>query len=188
MLDQLSTATATTTAPAPFSERQARDYLQTVAGKRPSVRELAVAWGWSKSTVARFVSQLDRPAVGQHDCPSPQQLRSLLINGAEDFDRKHPAETAEGLVDRVIAEGKVGDAYWSIPSQAAIECAALPDGGVEIIQERGQRIEVAAGNAVQLARLILYAAGFNGIGIYTYEGGGCVDVEDGQLAANFEKA
>jgi hypothetical protein len=67
----------------------------------------------------------------------------------------------------------------------------VPAGGVDIWQE-GQHgrdddviIHVAAGNVVHLARLMLYAAGFRSIGIYTYEEGGNVDVEDGHLASNF---
>ena len=63
MLDQITTETTTTAAPPPqFTEQQARDYLGTIdrtTGNRPSVRELAVAWGWSKSTVGRFLSQIE---------------------------------------------------------------------------------------------------------------------------------
>jgi hypothetical protein len=88
------------------------------------------------------------------------------------------------------APGVDAEHYWSIPRQYAIECRTKPDGAVEIWQE-GQHADqdvsilVAAGNIVQLARHLLYAAGFRTIGIYTHEKGGNVDVEDGHLASNF---
>jgi hypothetical protein len=45
---------------------------------------------------------------------------------------------------------------------------------------------VTRGNAVQLARNILFAAGFKGVLIATCVGGGYADVEDGDLPEHFE--
>jgi hypothetical protein len=82
---------------------------------------------------------------------------------------------------------------WSVPHQARIECAATVDGEVEIEQinplgvSDNQRIWVSRGNAVQLARNILFATGFKGILIATTDGGGGYrDVEDGDLPKHFE--
>jgi hypothetical protein len=136
--------------------------------------------------------------------PTPTEQRHMLIAAATDFNKRYPpgpseTGTAEEQVDEAIAKGVVklapGDpdleVYWQIPRQAAIECRALVGGGVEIWQE-GQHgggddviIHVAAANVVNLARLMLYAAGFKNIGIYTHERGGNVDIDDGHLASNY---
>lgn len=74
---------------------------------------------------------------------------------------------------------------WSIEPQAEVRVWAVNDGSIEIEQkspmgeEDDQRIFVAAPNAVRLARMILYAAGFDNIVIATGNGGGFVDIEDG---------
>jgi hypothetical protein len=85
---------------------------------------------------------------------------------------------------------KPGDAVYSIPHQAQIECRALSDGGIEIWQE-GQHgpddnttIHVAAGNVVMLARILLFAAGFSGAGIHCDTGRGHVDLVDGDTAVS----
>ncbi len=77
--------------------------------------------------------------------------------------------------------------FWTIPSQAATECRATESGSVDIWQEGRDDavISVAAGNAVMLARHILYAAGFRSVGIYTHTPKGNVDIEDGDLAGTF---
>lgn len=79
----------------------------------------------------------------------------------------------------------------SIPHQLAIHLREVADGGIEITQEdsRGDevsRIDVSAQNAVALARLILFTAGFVAINISTYDGG-WIDISDGDLAENFYK-
>jgi hypothetical protein len=125
----------------------------------------------------------------------------MLIEGCKDFDKLYPpgpseVDSPEDAIDNAVASGKVSlapdnqdeekDFRWAIPHQARIECAMTTDGEIEIWQE-GQhgsddadRIHVARGNAVALARIILWAAGFKSIGIFAYvKGGGCVDLEDG---------
>jgi hypothetical protein len=61
--------------PAKFTIEQAKAYLAGLTGKRPSVRALEIQWGWSRSTVARFLSQHDGTpsgtAPGQAPCPTP---------------------------------------------------------------------------------------------------------------------
>jgi len=210
MHEQIETNTeAPSQLPLELSETQAREFLDAIEGERPSIRALAAKWGWHKSKVERLLKKLDGSA--QHEKPNPIEFRRMLINAGEDFSRKFPSESAEETVDRMLADDKIdyntagrggenqhqaGDdreLYYEIPHQAKIECRALADGGVEIWQE-GQHgpdeasiIHVAGGNVVQLARLLLYAAGFQTIGIFTHEKGGCVDVEDGHLASNFYK-
>jgi len=74
---------------------------------------------------------------------------------------------------------------WSIEPQAEVCVLAVNDGSIEIEQKSpmgkddDQRIFVAAQNAVRLARMILFAAGFKNIVIATGMGGGFVDIEDG---------
>jgi len=81
---------------------------------------------------------------------------------------------------------------WSVPDQARIECAATVDGEVEIEQisplgeSENQRIWVTRGNAVQLARHILFATGFKSVLIATAGAGGYRDLEDGALPEHFE--
>jgi hypothetical protein len=69
---------------------------------------------------------------------------------------------------------------------------ATTDGEIEIEQisplgdSNDRRVFVTRGNAVQLARNILFAAGFKGVLIATCVGGGYADVEDGDLPEHFE--
>jgi hypothetical protein len=208
MLDVTTTDTESITT-TKFTEAQARAHLAQIHGPRPPIRKLAEVFGWKVATTGRFIQAYEaetkpETAVRQPECPTPYERRQMLINGTKEFDEKFPPESAEAAVDRSLAEGKIpksqadrvadgeGDWVWSIPSQIAIDCAAVADGGVEITQD-GQHgpdeaatIHVAAGNVVRLARSILYAAGFNSIGIYTHERAGNVDIEDGQLASNFQ--
>ena len=82
--------------------------------------------------------------------------------------------------------------YWRINRQYEIEVRTCTDGTVEIEQESQHTgigdddtdtIIVNRENAVALARRILWAAGFDRIGIYTYaNGGGCDDLSDGDTA------
>jgi len=125
----------------------------------------------------------------------------LLLETMPHIDPNSPAFKAD--LQKVEAAAAIEEAreklgadedgyhYWHIPSQARIECRALTDGGVELWQE-GQHgsdeeviIHVAAANVVMLARHMLYAAGFQNIGIYTHEDDGNVDVDDGHLASNY---
>ena len=74
---------------------------------------------------------------------------------------------------------------------------ATTDGNIEIEQvgplanlgdSENQRISVTRGNAVRLARNILFAAGFESVLIATTKGGrGYYDVEDGDLPENVDE-
>jgi hypothetical protein len=92
------------------------------------------------------------------------------------------------------AEDDQSDWCWSIPQQSRIECSANVDGEVEIEQisplgdSDNQRIFVTRGNAVRLARHVLFAAGFKAILIATHERGGYCDLEDGDLPERFGKS
>lgn len=84
-----------------------------------------------------------------------------------------------------------GDLCWAIPAQSRIECSATNDDEVEIEEfsdldeSENSRIVVCRGNAVRLARCILFAAGFPNISISTLAKGGYHDVEDGALSEQF---
>jgi hypothetical protein len=163
-----------------------------------SDRAIGKLCGVDGKTVAAARDRLGIAEPLGNSTPSPTERRHMLIEGVKDFDARVKPESAEEAVDNAIADGKIsttGDAdgytFWPIPRQATIECREQPGGGVEIWQE-GQHggadetiIHVAAGNAVMLARHILYAAGFLTVGIYTHEKAGNVDLENGDLASNF---
>jgi hypothetical protein len=106
--------------------------------------------------------------------------------------RSPEREGRDGKASLASPEPATADGGWvyTIPRQAEIVCAALKEGGIEIEQEcllggEPTIIHVAEGNAVALARRILYAAGFQTVLISTHEKGGCVDLDDGDLARNF---
>lgn len=84
---------------------------------------------------------------------------------------------------------------WRIPRQAQIECSLTADLQTVEIEQEGQhggpdddggRIHVNRGNAVQLAKHILWAAGFQNVGIYTMTPAGNVDLEDGDIAEQID--
>src|SRR4051812_44958289 len=97
MLDFATDCNATAPAATKHSEQQARDYLAQITSERPTVRDLAATWGWSKSTTARFLSQIDAEKlgtnVGQRSCPTeptPYERRQMLVNATIDYDAKFP--------------------------------------------------------------------------------------------------
>lgn len=173
-----------------------------------SDREIGRIVGVDHKTVGAARERLGISPVGNFQpelSPREQLLRKTLPS---DIDPDSPAFQADlAKIDRIAEAEAAREAlgmndddaerefYWAIPRQYAIECRALPGGDVEIWQE-GQHgdddahiIHVAAGNAVMLARHLLYAAGFKSITIATYvPGEGMEDVEDGSLAATFCKA
>ena len=139
--------------------------------------------------------------------PSASERRNLLINGVKDFDAKMPPETAAELVDRMLADGRISaprserrttyePTAWEgcIARQAETWVKTIKEGNdfsVEVVQESNaaegtERIYVTASNAVELARSILWAAGFRAVGIYAVVAGGHVDIEDGARAYQFE--
>jgi hypothetical protein len=200
LLNKSETETAIDTA-----TKRERIETELRADPNRSDREIARIVGCDHKTVGAARDRMGIASPLGNSPPTPTEQRHMLIEGCKDFDKRYPpgpadVKAAEEAVDNAIAKGVVKLApeedpnmqqYWHIPHQAGIECRALTNGGVEIWQE-GQHganedviIHVAAGNVVMLARHLLYAAGFRSIGIYTYEKGGNVDVEDGHLASNF---
>ena len=143
---------------------------------------------------------------------TPTEFRQMLINGLADFDAKVKPESAEEVVDAMLASGKVRfpgggnslvpvnepepeeeETFWCIPPQAEIEISKLPGGAVRIhqvpgpgTQSEGETITVAQNNAVALARRILWAAGWQAVLIAAGSGGGYVDVNDGDIPGDFE--
>jgi hypothetical protein len=79
-----------------------------------SDREISKIVGCDHKTVGaarksgNFLGEIS-PPLGNllDDEPTPNQLRNLLVNGANDYLQKYPPENAEQLVDRVLAETKV---------------------------------------------------------------------------------
>lgn len=128
MIDKLASDT-----PAKFTEDQAREYLARLTAqghKRPSVRALADQWGWSKSTVGRFVDECDgttRDNAGT-EAPTREQLANLLRNALAEFDEKIGAPDRERrdddrLIDAIVAarfQENSGTAFGDdIPERAA---------------------------------------------------------------------
>lgn len=100
LLEHTTEPIITSATPATYTEEQASDYLaEFVAGQRPSVRTIAKRWGWSKSRVDRFLRDSDGTAAG-HGHRTPEELRTLLVNGAKTWDAKQP--TAEHAADELI--------------------------------------------------------------------------------------
>lgn len=93
----------------------------------------------------------------------------------------------ENKNQRPEPEGEEKDYCWEIPHQPRIQVSPN-ENTVRIWQEGqhghgdNQEVEVALGNSIALARMILWAAGWESIGIYGYAKGGCFDLEDGMLA------
>ena len=112
---------------------------------------------------------------------------SALRESCKKVDAMQDAEAAR---DALGMNEQDGYSFWSVPAQTAIECRARENGSVELWQgtneaDAGDVICIAAGNAVMLARHILYAAGFVAVGIYTHTRSGNVDIADGDLAGSF---
>jgi hypothetical protein len=72
----------------------------------------AVGHGICHKTVgaARERLGIASPLGNSPQPPTPTEHRQMLINAGKDFDAKHPPESAEEVVDRMIAEGKLGHA------------------------------------------------------------------------------
>jgi hypothetical protein len=112
LLDGVAEDTAMS-ARTPFSEEQARDFLKRYPHQRPTVRRLALEWGWSKSRVSRFLQndgttmghERDNATVPQE--PTTEDRRRLLTNGLADFDKHFPEPTREELVEKILAIGAV---------------------------------------------------------------------------------
>jgi hypothetical protein len=120
--------------------------------------------------------------LGFHSNPSVAQ-RSPALNAVPTL----PAviQPAEKDAPAATPEAEPSNWYWSVPRQDEIACMATTDGEIEI-EQNDRRVFVTRGNAVLLARNILYAAGFKGVLIATCVGGGYADVEDGDLPEHFE--
>jgi hypothetical protein len=129
----------------------------------------------------------------------PQRYCSPICKSAAREQRTATGATGEATGNvatfpepaRDIPADDESDFVWAIDAQEEITTRALANGGVEIWQD-GQHgpddavtIHVAAHNAVQLARNILYAAGFKSALIATGAAGGWSDVEDGDTPADF---
>jgi hypothetical protein len=131
-------------------------------------------------------------------------LHEALHADNKDFAAQLPleTETQRATLPAVIPpkpkdapEAPPDDFCWSVPHQNRIECSPTMDDEIEIEQlsplgeSENTRIFVTRSNAVQLARSILYAAGFKGVLIATTDGGGGYsDVEDGGLPEHFRGA
>lgn len=152
---------------------------------------------------------LEHKAEPDDDLPEPtaSERRAMLIRGVEDFDAKFKPESPAELVDRMAMAGLLAPAKperrttyepteWEgcISRQAETWVKTIKEGNdfnVEVVQESNaaegsERIYVTAANAVELARSILWAAGFRAVGIYAVVAGGHADIEDGARAYQFE--
>jgi hypothetical protein len=130
-----------------------------------------------------LLAAVDAPQIGKANTDDDKPAAHAPDVLADAIARHREIEAAD-LADET-------DFVWVIPSQLEITTRALTNGGVEIWQD-GQfgadeavTIHVAAHNAVQLARSILWAAGFKTVLIATGGAGGWSDVEDGDTPDNF---
>jgi hypothetical protein len=74
-----------------------------------SNREIGRVCGVDGKTVGAARERL-RISLSDGDAgnrPSPTEFRSMLITAGDEFDKKFPHETAEEVVDRMMAEGKI---------------------------------------------------------------------------------
>jgi hypothetical protein len=76
---------------APLSEADARDVLtafKTAGTERPSLRQLATAWCWSKSKVDRLVSRFDAETGGETPPGTPAVVSppAPTPDATDDFD------------------------------------------------------------------------------------------------------
>jgi hypothetical protein len=142
-------------------------------------------------------------AIDQSE-PTPHERRKMLVAGTEDYLSRFPDdESAEEIVDRALAEGKVTlavqlgqqeprESETTIPAQYGIQVMGLAGGGVELRQESqflahdesDAAIDVVPHPAVALARKILEAAGFPDVVIQA--GRDCEEIQDGQLSSQFD--
>ena len=77
--------------------------LRKEAGR--SDREIARIVGCDHKTVGAARERLGIASPLGNSPPTPTERRNMLINACEAFDAKTPPETAENVVDRMIAEG-----------------------------------------------------------------------------------
>ena len=99
--------------------------LRKEAGR--SDREIARIVGCDHKTVGAARERLGIASPLGNSPPTPTERRNMLINACEAFDAKTPPETAENVVDRMIAEGKLGDAVAARPAAAVKAVVAEPD-------------------------------------------------------------
>lgn len=135
--------------------------------------------------------------------PTPHQRRNMLIESTKDFDAKHPPETANELVDRMVAEGKVsptppaeaaeedyGDFDWCrsdpcivLREQPATAIYLNPSDAVVIRQEKTWDREedsfvcIRPEYAIKFAKQLLKIAGHGEVEFSQRSGGGFVDLE-----------
>jgi hypothetical protein len=100
--------------------------LRRDAGR--SDREIARIVGVDHKTVGAARERLGivSPSLGNSP-PTATDRRNMLINACEAFDAKNPPEIAENVVDRMIAEGKIGDAVAARPNLTVKAVVAEPE-------------------------------------------------------------
>jgi hypothetical protein len=129
--------------------------------------------------------------------PASAPIRSILIRGGQDSDKRLIRETSDKAEHRPPAEKQGGPPVeanskhlcWIVPRQDEVIVFSTFEGTIEIEQKsplgqaEDQRVIIVTSNAVQVARMILWAAGWRSILIATGDDGrGYRDLEDGDLA------
>ncbi len=129
--------------------------------------------------------------------PTSASIRPMLIRGGEDSDKHFIRETSDKAANRPLAEkqgtppveANTKHLCWIVPRQDEVVVFSTFEGTIEIEQKsplgqsEDQRIVIVTSNAVQVARMILWAAGWRSILIATGDDGrGYRDLEDGDLA------
>jgi hypothetical protein len=114
-----------------------------------SDREIARIVGCDHKTVGAARERLGLASpLGNFTPPTSTEHRQKLINAGKDFDAKYPPESAEEVVDRMIAEGKlghatagrggIGDAVAELPNLTVQAAVDQCHGHIQRIREERQ--------------------------------------------------
>jgi hypothetical protein len=114
------------------------------ADPQKSDRAIAKTLGVDHKTVgaARVRLGIASPQGNSPGAPTPTEHRQMLINAGKEFDAKYPQESAEEVVDRMIAEGKLNYASAGTGGQHDAVVQAAVDqchGHVQRIREERQQ-------------------------------------------------
>jgi hypothetical protein len=127
----------------PTKREAVESELRNDAGR--SDREIARVVGCDHKTVAARRREMGIASPMGNSTPSPDEFRSMLVNGINDFDDKCPPESAEETVDRMIADGKISHATAGSggegTSHASRVVQATP--GVTVLCAQQDEIEIA---------------------------------------------
>jgi hypothetical protein len=136
-----------------FTDEQARAYLDQCV-KRPSVRALAEAWCWSKSSVGRFLSRLNgEMKPGTNPPVPPSQERPLAQAGVTESEIDESLRMfAPESTDLLIHEQPATAVYVNVFDQVVIRQEARDDSSDQIVRFEPQHIPKLIARLQELVR------------------------------------